>query len=348
MPESICETRMAGCTLTGALSIACFIPGAIAVVHAPLGCVHQVFSMLHAMANDHDTWIVPEIIVSGISDREVIFGGEECLYDALTQAAERGPDMIMVVTSCVPETIGDDCRAVCARHPYSDRIVYIHTSGFFGGSAKDGENAVLSVLVSGSPVGVPVPGTIALVGEKNLESEVDENYKEVERLLTRLNLRIIVRFCRNCDYATLMHIGTVACSILRDERVADLGILIEKRFCRRVISEFPRGLLNCLSFLREVGEACNVSEEIIFSAIEEEKAFQDAMLKRFTCLCGKTVFLGAEPFAGTTAIAREAIVRLGMREHADGFLIRLPFYLPIGTYGVEKMLYMWRRAMRNG
>lgn len=348
MPENIYEARMAGCTLTGALSVACFIPGAVAVVHAPQGCVHQTFSMLHAMANDHEIWTVPEIIVSGISDREVIFGGEECLSDALTRAAARRPDLIVVVTSCVPETIGDDCGAVCARHPYADRIVYVPTSGFLGGSAKDGENAMLAALADRAPVAEPVPGTVALVGEKNLESEADQNYAEVERLLARLGLRVTVRFCRNCDYATLMRLGTAACFILRDERAADAGRRIGVRFGRPVIPEFPRGLLGCLSFLRAAGEACGVSEEKISAAVAEEQAFQDAMLKRFASLSGRTVFLGAEPFAGTTAVAREAVARLGMQERADGFLIRLPFYLPVGTAGVEKMLYLWRRAVHNG
>ena len=78
---------MAGCTLGGALSVACFIPGAVAVVHAPQGCVHQTFSMLHAMANESEVWTVPEILVSDIGDREVIFGGEERLSAVLDVAA---------------------------------------------------------------------------------------------------------------------------------------------------------------------------------------------------------------------------------------------------------------------
>ncbi|HJK11577.1 MAG TPA: oxidoreductase, partial [Methanocorpusculum sp.] len=258
MPDNIYEARMAGCTLGGALSVACFIPGAVAVVHAPQGCVHQTFSMLHAMANESEVWTVPEILVSDIGDREVIFGGEERLSEVLDVAAEKNPDLILVVTSCVPETIGDDCGAVCARHLYADRIVYVPTSGFLGGSAKDGENAVLAALAVRAPVCDPVPGTVVLVGEKNLESEADQNYAEVERLLARLGLRVCVRFCRNCTYATLMQLGTAACFVLRDERAADAGKVIAERFGRPVIPEFPRGLSGCLAFLRAVGTACGV------------------------------------------------------------------------------------------
>ena len=85
---------MAGCTLTGALSVACFIPGAVTVVHAPKGCAHQTFSMLHAMMNEAETNVVPEILVSGLSDKDVIFGGEDCLRLALDRAAAKDPELI--------------------------------------------------------------------------------------------------------------------------------------------------------------------------------------------------------------------------------------------------------------
>jgi nitrogenase molybdenum-iron protein alpha/beta subunit len=310
--------------------------------------VHQAFSMLHAMINDSDVWIVPEILVSSFGDREVIFGGEDCLSAALDRAAVESPDLIIVVTSCIPETIGDDCGAVCARHLYADRILYVPASGFLGGSAKDGENAVLTALATRSPVAKSVFGTVALIGEKNLEFEADLNYAEVERLLAKLGLRVTVRFCRNGNYATLMQLGSSQCFVLRDERVAAAGKVFGERFGRPVIPEFPRGLSGCFLFLCDVGKACNVPEEKITAAMESETAYQNAMLAKFAGLSGRSVFLGAEPFSGTCAVAREAITRLSMEERSDGFPIRLPFYLPIGTAGVEKMLSLWRGATNHG
>ncbi len=339
---------MAGCTLGGALSIACFIPGAVAVVHAPEGCVHQTFSMLHAMVNDCDSSAIPEIIVSGIGDREVIFGGEDCLNAALDRAAEKQPDLIFVMTSCVPETIGDDCGAVCGRHPYADRIIYVPTSGFLGGSSKDGENAVLTALAVRVPKARTVPGTVALIGEKNLESEADQNYAEIERLLARLSLRITVRFCRNSNAATLMQLGTAGCFIARDDRCTAAAKAIGERFNRPVIPEFPPGLSGCIDFLQTVGSACDIPREKITAAVADEISYQNHMLQKFSGLTGRTVCLGAEPFSGTSAVAREVMKRLSIQESISGFPIRLPFYLPIGTAGVEKMLYLWKRAVNNG
>lgn len=348
LPESISESRMAGCSLTGALSVVSFIPGAVAVVHAPQGCVHQTFSMLHAMMQDTEAAVMPEILVSGISDKEVIFGGEECLAAALDRAAEKNPDLIVVLTSCVPETIGDDVAAVCAEHAAADRIVYVPTSGFLGGSAKDGENAALTALGERAPLQDAVFGTVAIVGEKNLESEADENYAEVERLLLRLGLRVTVRFCRNADANSLLGVGSASCFVLRDDRAAAAGAALARRFDRPLVAEFPRGLSGCVRFLRETGAACGISEEAVTAAVTAEEMFQDAMLRKFAELRGKRVRFGVEPFAGTLAVAREAAGRVGMCEDPDGCLIRLPFYLPVGTAGVQKMLFVWRRTVRNG
>ena len=339
---------MAGCTLTGALSVVCFIPGVVTVVHAPKGCAHQTFSMLHALMNDAETHITPEIMVSGLSDKEVIFGGEACLRQALDHAAEKKPELIIVVTSCVPETIGDDCRAVCREHAYANRIIYIPTSGFLGGSAKDGENAALIGLSNLAEPAKPVPNTVAIIGEKNLESEVEENFAEVTRLLDLLDLTITVRFCRNTDITGLKKLGTASCFILRDERSADAGRELGKKFNRPVIPEFPRGLSGALTFLRETGKACGLSAEKIEEAVSIEDAHQKEMLSRFKNLSGQTVFLGAEPLEGTLPVAREAIRRLGMTESANGIAVKLPFYLPIGVSGTIKMLYLWRRTILHG
>ena len=82
------------------------------------------------MAADSDTFSIPKVIVSNITNREVIFGGEEALLEALDRADAKNPALISVVTSCVPETIGDDVEGVCASHAAADKIVYVPASGF--------------------------------------------------------------------------------------------------------------------------------------------------------------------------------------------------------------------------
>ena len=299
------------------------------------------------MAADSDTFSIPKVIVSNITNREVIFGGEEALLEALDRADAENPALISVVTSCVPETIGDDVEGVCASHAAADKIVYVPASGFLGGSSQDGENIALisiSKLVSPSEI---VPRTAVIIGEKNLESEVEENYAEVCRLLSRLGISVSLRFCRNISAADIIKLGTADFFIIRDERVEEAGRTIAENFGRPYVSSFPSGLSGCVRFIREAGLACGISEAEIEDAVSAEEAYQAEQLSIFKELSGMKVSLGFEPFAGCHAVAREAMQRLNIHEAADGMEIKLPFYLPVGLSGVLKMLYLWRREKRK-
>lgn len=348
MQESISENRLGGCTLGGALCVSSFIPNTVTVIHAPQGCAHQTFSMLHAMMNDVGICVVPDIIVSNLTDRDVIFGGEDALRTALDKAAAKNPELIVLLTSCVPETIGDDCAGVCARHPAAEKIMYVPTSGFLGGSSMDGENAVLKKLAEFVPYADDVSETVAVIGEKNLETEVEENFAEVARLLSLLHLRVSVRFCRNEPLANLKKLGSAMCFIARDERVFPAADYLAKKFGRPLVSEFPRGLCGSIRFLEEVGRACGLSGERISAAVFEERAYQEKVLARFAPLAGRQIHLGIEPFAGTFAVAREAMNKIGILESSEGTEVKLPFYLPVGTAGTVKMMNLWMRDVLYG
>ena len=347
MQESISEKRLGGCALGGSLAVTSFIRDGITIIHSPQGCAHQMFSAYHAMAADSDTFSIPKVIVSNITNREVIFGGEEALLEALDRADAKNPALISVVTSCVPETIGDDVEGVCASHAAADKIVYVPASGFLGGSSQDGENiALISISKRVSPSEI-VPRTAVIIGEKNLESEVEENYAEVCRLLSRLGISVSLRFCRNISAADIIKLGTADFFIIRDERVEEAGRTIAENFGRPYVSSFPSGLSGCVRFIREAGLACGISEAEIEDAVSAEEAYQAEQLSIFKELSGMKVSLGFEPFAGCHAVAREAMQRLNIHEAADGMEIKLPFYLPVGLSGVLKMLYLWRREKRN-
>ena len=347
MQESISEKRLGGCALGGSLAVTSFIRDGITIIHSPQGCAHQMFSAYHAMAADSDTFSIPKVIVSNITNREVIFGGEEALLEALDRADAENPALISVVTSCVPETIGDDVEGVCASHAAADKIVYVPASGFLGGSSQDGENiALISISKRVSPSEI-VPRTAVIIGEKNLESEVEENYSEVCRLLSRLGISVSLRFCRNISAADIIKLGTADFFIIRDERVEEAGRTIAENFGRPYVSSFPSGLSGCVRFIREAGLACGISEAEIEDAVSAEEAYQAEQLSIFKELSGMKVSLGFEPFAGCHAVAREAMQRLNIHEAADGMEIKLPFYLPVGLSGVLKMLYLWRREKRK-
>ena len=303
--------------------------------------------MLHALTQDSGIVLKNPVLSSDLTDKDVIFGGEKALSKALDAAAEKNPALIIAATSCVPETIGDDSEMVCRTHPASAKILYLPTSGFLGGFAETGENIALEALSALAPAQESEPRTAVLIGEKNLETEVEENYAEIARLLARLNIRIILRFCRNISAAEIENLGKAAVFIVRDKRVLCAGKYIAEHFSRPCIPEYPRGFSGSIQFLRDAGKACGISDEEIEAAVEAETVYQKKMLEPFAELRGTSVFLGIEPLEGTFAVAREAMQLLGITESPDGLPVKLPFFLPVGVSGTVKMLYLWRRQNRT-
>ncbi|HJJ49841.1 MAG TPA: oxidoreductase [Methanocorpusculum sp.] len=347
MHENISESRLGGCTLGGAIAVTAYIKNAITVVHAPKGCVHQTFSMYHAMLANESIPSIPTFVTSNLTDREVIFGGETALSDALDKATEKNPELILVISSCIPETIGDDCFAVCNSHKNADKIIYIPTSGFLGGKAEDGENTALISIAKSIKKQNIKPMTVAIIGEKNLESEIEENFKEISRLLKLLGITIIIRYCHAITKDEMRALGEAAFFISRDERVERAGTEIAKQFGRPLVQGYPSGLSSEIQFLKDCGRACNLSTESIRIAVETELNLQNEMLNEFKELRGLAIHISDEPFEGTYAVAKEVMERLNIREEIGGREVKLPFYLPVGIAGIRKMLYLWRREKRN-
>ena len=329
------------------MAVTAYIKNAVTVVHAPKGCVHQILSMYHAMLANETIPSIPVFVTSGLTDREVIFGGETALHDALNKAAERNPELILVISSCIPETIGDDCQAVCSSHKDASKIIYIPTSGFLGGKFEDGENTALISIAKSIPKQQAIPMTVAIIGEKNLESEIEENFKEISRLLKLLNITVIIRYCHAITKEEMQTLGRASFFISRDERVERAGKEIAKQFGRPLVQGYPSGLSGEIQFLKDCGRACGLSEETISKAVKIEQNLQNEMLNEFKELEDLTIHISDEPFEGTRAVAKEVMENLHIREEIGGREVKLPFYLPVGIAGIRKMLYLWRREKRN-
>ena len=88
LPLSI--SRTGGCTLTGALAVTTGIKDSVTIIHGPPGCAHHNFSLLHATILDNDCMVIPRVMSSGMSEHDVIFGGEEALMKVIKAGGIRG------------------------------------------------------------------------------------------------------------------------------------------------------------------------------------------------------------------------------------------------------------------
>ena len=336
-------SRNEGCTLTGVLSVTCFLQDAVTVIHGPSGCTHHNASLLHASLAENDCLDIPLLVSSNVSEEEVIFGGEGALMKAISSAESYNPSLICVVSTCIADTIGDDTRAVC-RQARDVPAIHIQGSGFLGGGFSDGiRNALLSLMELSSPDTNSNDDSIMIVGEKNLEYEAEENFTEVARLLSLLDIDSGLRFVRRMPAADCCEIGSARFAILRDSSLDPIGSALSSRFGTEVISDFPIGLEGSLRFLRQVGDLAGIDS---LTAIRDEEGMQDDLLATFSDLCGIPVSIDvtkADP--GVLLAVRSVMNSIGMTEDPSGIPLPLPFDPPIGTTGIRRTLRSWRRCI---
>lgn len=334
-------SRYGGCTLTGALSVTTSVSGSVSIIHGPPGCAHHNFSLLHTTALEHDGIDAPQILSSGLLENEIIFGGEAALERALAGAASLDPSCIFVLSTCIAETIGDDVGAAC-RVDRGIPVIPIPTGGFLGGVFEKGvNNALCTIADTAAPA--TTDGTVNIIGEKNLEYEVEENYAELSRLLSVLGLSVNIRFVHRISPDDAAVLGRASFNILRDPGVVPVGNHLKVRFGTAYHPSFPSGLSGTLRFIKKVAAGCRVPSRM---AVRDEQAVQEDMLVEFSDLSGASIALnGARVPSPAPAVAREVAAALSMKVSAGGCRVPVPLSPPVGTAGIRRMLHRWRRMI---
>ncbi len=334
-------SRSGGCTLTGALTVTTQVKDTVTVIHGPKGCTHHNFSLLHTTGLDNDQVVIPDLISTDLSEGDIIFGGEQALESVLDSVASRHFKAVFVLSTCIVDTIGDDVVAVCSR----DRgipVLPIPTAGFLGGTFQHGMNNALRVIADTAEP-CQKERCVNIIGEKNLENEVEENYKEVTRLLSALGIPVNLRFLRDCSLEDITLLGAARLNILRDNDLSILGQHLQNRFKTPYISSFPAGLEGTIGFLESVADRFGI---LCLSAVREEKILQDGILDEFEDIAGALVtFDPALKSPDAIRVAREVADRTGIIFDDRGCRIPVQEAPPVGTNGVRRMLYQWRRAI---
>jgi nitrogenase molybdenum-iron protein alpha/beta subunit len=339
-PLPVNSSRLGGCTLTGALSVTSRIRDAATIVHGPKGCSHHNFSLLHATWSDNDEILVPDLVSTGLSEQDIVFGGESALRRALDRAAGRSVQAIFVLSTCIVETIGDDVEAICAEE-YGIPVIHIPTAGFLGGTFQDGVNNAL-IALAGTADPSPRGTGVNIVGEMNLEYEVEENYAEIARLLGGLGLPVSLRFIRDIPFSRISRLGSAQLNILRNPALVPVGKFLEERFGTPFLPSFPHGLSETLAFLGSVACCCGIDGR---NAMECERTLQAEMMTAFGDLHGSRAALD-NPWPGQEGIAA-AQELAGVLGFVPGGVSDplLPVSPAVGTTGLRRMLHRWRRAI---
>ncbi len=336
-------SRSEGCTLTGVLSVTGFLEDAVTVIHGPSGCTHHNASLLHASLAEIDEMQIPCFLSSNINEEEVIFGGEQALLDALDAAEARDPSLICVVSTCIADTIGDDTAALC-RQKRGVPVIYIPGAGFLGGGFSEGiRNALAALLNLADGTEERADDEVLIVGEKNLEYEAEENFKEITRLLSLLDLAPGIRFVRKTSVSDCQRIGSAPMAILRESSLKPVGSILASRFNIPIIPGFPVGTDGTSAFLKQLGACTGIDPG---PALRDEEGLINDLYSSFDDLRCESIRLdtaGADP--QTVSVAESALRALQMKVVSGGHLLPLPYDPPVGIAGTRRMLNSWRRSL---
>jgi nitrogenase molybdenum-iron protein alpha/beta subunit len=340
-PSPTHTSRSGGCTLTGALSVTTQVRDSASIIHGPRGCAHHNFSLFHATLLDNEQAAFPDLVSSALDESDIVFGGEDALARTLQSVCGRDIAAVFVLSTCIVATIGDDVEAVCGRN-WPVPVIPVRTAGFLGGTFQNGVNNALIALADFKEPS-PTNPCVNIIGEKNLEYEVEENYAEVVRLLTLLGLPVGIRFVRGISLDDIPALGAAQLNILRDPLLVPVGDHLRQRFGTPYIPSFPTGLSDTLAFIGAVAAACRID---VKRALGIEQALQAEVLADFADIGdSQGVFCGPVTDPESSRAAREAADALHIRVSGNGKASPLPVHPVVGTTGVRRMLHRWRRAI---
>jgi nitrogenase molybdenum-cofactor synthesis protein NifE len=190
------------CVFCGSRVVLYPIADALHLVHGPIGCAAYTWDIRGALSSGPALHRLS--FSTDLQEIDVIFGGEDKLYRALTELIDRHhPKAAFVYSTCIVGIIGDDLESVCRRVAAEKKIPVIPVqSEGFKGNKREGYSAACKAMFrlvgTGDTTGIP-PLSINILGDFNLAGEL-----------------WIIR-----DYFKKMGVETVA-NITGDGRVEDI------------------------------------------------------------------------------------------------------------------------------
>ncbi|MDH3359289.1 MAG: nitrogenase iron-molybdenum cofactor biosynthesis protein NifE [Desulfobulbaceae bacterium] len=163
------------CVFCGSRVVLYPIADALHLVHGPIGCAVYTWDIRGALSSG------PELhrmsFSTDLQERDVIFGGEQKLYQALIELIDRNqPKAAFVYSTCIVGIIGDDLEAVCKKVAEEKGIpvLPVQSEGFKGnkraGYAAACE-AMNQLVGTGDTKGIS-KHSINILGDFNLAGEI--------------------------------------------------------------------------------------------------------------------------------------------------------------------------------
>jgi nitrogenase molybdenum-cofactor synthesis protein NifE len=162
------------CTFCGSRVVLYPIVDALHLVHGAIGCATYTWDIRGSLSSGPQ--LHRSSFCTDLREREVIYGGEKKLKDALSILIEKHqPKAAFVYSTCIAGIIGDDIGAVCkdAAKKFGIPVIPVQSEGFKG-TKKDGYRAACDALMHliGMNEHPSVPLSINILGDFNIAGEI--------------------------------------------------------------------------------------------------------------------------------------------------------------------------------
>ncbi|MEI7812683.1 MAG: nitrogenase component 1 [Ignavibacteria bacterium] len=304
------EKPRTSCALGGALATVNALPRTVGILHASVGCGGMASAALNAGAGYLGSSYCggTSTPTSGISEKEIVFGGNERLEEQIKHTSEIiDADLFVVITGCTSEIVGDDVNAVVRDYNDAnegDKAPVILASGAgFKGDSLFGYDSVLQAIFSDYvlPQKEKKKGVVNIWGVPPAQDPFFEgNLIEIRRLLDKLDIKsnsffIIEDSLENIKKASEAELNIVLSAFngVKAAKTAE-----DLHGIPYWITNLPVGAKATEVFLKELGEKLGLDPQKIEAVVTSEKKeyyrffnriadiYSDIDLQRYSVIIG--------------------------------------------------------------
>ncbi|MDR0817077.1 MAG: nitrogenase [Clostridiales Family XIII bacterium] len=344
------------CQLIPATAILTYMENAVVIVHGAVGCGGAVHSQGAAMrvAQWKNGDKNPKGILwlsTNLNIRDIVNGGEAKLRQTILEADRRyRPDAIVVISTCVPEIIGDNIDGITddLKDQTNAVLLPVHCEGFktkimataydaifhsFLKNLIDGKDETqYSIYDNDLEIAAEKLRRSRTVNLMNVSSMTGPDQNELIRLLNKLGLTVNMLPCDaepdNIRYAPFSALTIGVCPTHDDYFLDHMKEIYGVPY---ISGQIPIGIENTNIWIRQVAAALgieDIGERLIKSETEELKSALEPILP---ALKGKTAMLSA----GEIRTLSTAVL---LQEYGMDILAVRPYhYDQFGAVEIEKL-----------
>ncbi len=181
------------CVFCGSRVVLYPIADALHLIHGPAGCAAYTWDIRGALSSGPQLHRLS--FTTDLREKDVIFGGEKKLYNALIELIDQfKPKAAFVYATCIVGVIGDDVDAISKKVQAEKGIpvLPVHSEGFKG-TKKDGYKAACDAMAAlvgtGDTSGIR-PRSINIMGDFNIAGET----WLIKRYYEQMGLQVVASF----------------------------------------------------------------------------------------------------------------------------------------------------------